>query len=249
MLDRTERRIVGVLIEKERTVPDTYPLSEKALVAGCNQTNNRDPMLDLQGFEVAGALMALQQKGWLVRVDGGSRVTKYRHKIVEHLGLTDPEVAVMAELLLRGPQAPGALKTRVARLGFHAEPTAILEVLEKLRSRPQPLVEQLARVPRERDGRWQHLLGEDAQPSKPAFAAVLPTGLPSASSTGVPTGVSEAQTAPDADPVPPPSALAAPRPVATASSELERRVLALEREVAELRAELRQRGSGGQALS
>src|SRR5262249_43624568 len=143
MLDRTEQRIVGVLIEKERTVPDTYPLSENALVDGCNQKNNRDPVLELQSFQVAGALMSLQEKGWVARVDGRPRVTKSNHRVVERLGLGDAEISILAELLLRGPQAPGALKPRVARMGFVGEPAQIESVLQKLAGRPQPLVEQL----------------------------------------------------------------------------------------------------------
>lgn len=159
MLDRTGQRIVGVLLEKQRTVPDIYPMSENALVDGCNQKSNRDPLMDLQKFQVAGALMALQEQGWVARIDGGGRVTKYRHKVVERLGLTEGEQAVMAELLLRGPQAPGALRPRVARMGFTGDVDAVAKVLAQLASRPQPLVEELPLGPRERDRRWRHLLG------------------------------------------------------------------------------------------
>ncbi|MGE3171166.1 MAG: YceH family protein [Planctomycetota bacterium] len=159
MLDRTEQRIVGVLIEKEATVPDTYPMTENGLVAGCNQKNNRDPVMELQSFEVAGALRSLMEKGWVARVDGGGRVTKWRHKVVEHLGVRPDELKVLCELLVRGPQAPGALKPRLARLGYSAEPAAIEDVLRRMASRPQPLVEQLPRQPRERDARWGLLIG------------------------------------------------------------------------------------------
>src|SRR5262249_62137568 len=117
MLDRTEQRIVGVLIEKERTVPDTYPLSENALVDGCNQKNNRDPVLELQSFQVAGALMSLQEKGWVARVDGVSRVTKYRHRVVERLGLAEPGPAGVARRPRPRAPAPGGPKARPAPRG------------------------------------------------------------------------------------------------------------------------------------
>src|SRR5262245_8536740 len=177
MLDRTEQRIVGVLIEKEATVPDTYPMSENALVDGCNQKNNREPLMGLEQFQVAGALMALQEKGWVTRVDGHGRVVKYRHRVVDRLALEPPELAVLCELLVRGAQAPGALKARVARLGFHAEPPAIEALLLKMASRPDALVAQLPLAPRERDRRWRHLLGTDddagAADAAPAPAATV----------------------------------------------------------------------------
>src|SRR5262245_11823668 len=209
MLDRTEQRIVGVLIEKEATVPDTYPMSENALVDGCNQKNNRDPIRGLEQFQVAGALMALQEKGWVTRVDGHGRVVKYRHRVVDRLALTPPELAVLCELLVRGAQAPGALKPRVARLGFNAEPPAIEALLQKMASRPDPLVAQLPLAPRERDRRWRHLLGTDddvaAVATEPAAATASAVGVP---------------------------------PPAAARSGLEARVAALEAEVAALRTEL-----------
>jgi uncharacterized protein YceH (UPF0502 family) len=108
-LDRTGQRIIGVLIEKQLSVPDSYPLTENALVAGCNQTSNRDPAMDLQGFQVTGALLQLHEQEVVARVEGHGRVTKYRHRLDDSLGVGNQELAVLAELLLRGPQAPGAL--------------------------------------------------------------------------------------------------------------------------------------------
>src|SRR5262245_2221633 len=209
MLDRTEQRIVGVLLEKEKTVPDTYPMSENALVDGCNQKSNRDPVMDLVPFQIAGALMALQEKGWVARIDGGSRVTKYRHKVVERLGLKPHEIAVLAELLLRGPQAPGALKPRVQRLGLDGTPEQIEAVLRQLASRPQPLVEQLALAPRERDRRWRHLIGDGSE-AEPRGTAAVGTAAPA-----------------------PPAALATPE------GDLTARVQRLEEELAALRAQVR----------
>jgi uncharacterized protein YceH (UPF0502 family) len=183
MLDATEQRVIGVLLEKERTVPDTYPLSENALLAGCNQSNNRDPQMSLEVFQLHGVLLSLQEKGWIARVDGGSRVTKFRHKVVERLGLTDAQLAVLAELLLRGAQAPGALKPRVARMGFVGSAEDVLRTLQELAARPEPIVEQLPLASRERDRRWQHRLGERASGSKPSLVGAAGGGDPAAVGT------------------------------------------------------------------
>lgn len=163
LLDRTEQRIVGVLIEKQLAVPDSYPLSENALVAGCNQSSNRDPVMELQSFQVAGALMALHEKEWVARVEGASRVPKYRHRVEERLGIDKRLLPLLCELLVRGPQAPGALKPRVARMGWTATPAEIEAALRDLATLPRPLVEQLPRRPRERDHRWRHLLGDGSE--------------------------------------------------------------------------------------
>jgi uncharacterized protein YceH (UPF0502 family) len=189
-LDRTEQRIVGVLIEKQLSVPDSYPLSENALVDGCNQKNNRDPVTELVAFQVAGALMALQQKGVVARVDGGGRVPRYRHKLDEVLRLEPHGLAVFAELLLRGPQASGALKPRVARMGYHAAQEQIDDLLRQFAARSPALVELLPLGPRERDRRWRHLLGDgsEAVVDSVAMAATTPGPAPTVpplSSTGV----------------------------------------------------------------
>lgn len=162
-LDRTEQRIVGTLIEKQLSVPDSYPLSENALVDGCNQKSNRDPITDLQAFEIRGALMALQEKGAVARVDGGGRVPRFRHRLVDELRVGNEELAVLAELLLRGPQAPGALKPRVARMGFAASAERIEAVLHQLSQHSPPLVDLLPQRPRERDRRWCHRLGDGSE--------------------------------------------------------------------------------------
>ena len=172
-LDRTEARIVGVLIEKQRTVPDTYPMTENALVTGCNQKNNRDPVMDVEAFEVAGACMALHQREVIARVEGGGRAAKFRHKLDELLGLGDDALAVLCELLVRGPQAPGALKPRVARLGFHGTPAQIEDVLRDLAARPRPLVALQPKRPRERDARWAHLLAPRGEVEAESSAASL----------------------------------------------------------------------------
>ncbi|MBL8730247.1 MAG: DUF480 domain-containing protein [Planctomycetes bacterium] len=184
-LDRTEQRIVGVLIEKQLSVPDSYPLSENALVDGCNQKSNRDPAMELATFQVGGALMALQEKGFVAKVEGGGRVARYRHLVVDKLGVDAKDLPVLAELLLRGPQAPGALKPRVARMGLSASPEMLEAVLHRLAQHAPPLVELLPLRPRERDRRWRHLLGDaEAAQTTPVAAvdsvgAALPTPAPS----------------------------------------------------------------------
>ncbi|MEO6594610.1 MAG: DUF480 domain-containing protein [Planctomycetota bacterium] len=162
-LDRTEQRIVGVLIEKQMSVPDTYPLSENALEAGCNQKNNREPGMELRDFQIRGALMSLQEKGFAARVEGAGRVAKFKHLVVEELRVDPKETAVLAELLLRGPQASGALKPRIARLGCHLPPEEIEALLRRLAERKPALVELLPLGPRERDRRWRHLLGDGTE--------------------------------------------------------------------------------------
>lgn len=162
-LDRTGQRIVGVLIEKQLSVPDTYPLSENALVDGCNQKSNREPLTELPSFAIAGALLWLQEHGYVSQVVGGGRVAKYRHRLVDNLQVSNHELAVLAELLLRGPQAPGALKPRVQRMGYHASPEAIAALLAGLAARKPALVEQLPLGPRERERRWRHLLGDGSE--------------------------------------------------------------------------------------
>jgi len=175
-LDRTEQRIVGVLIEKQLSVPDSYPLSENALVDGCNQKSNRDPVMELVAFQVSGALMALQEKGYAARVEGGGRVSRFKHRAAEELQLDAKELAVFAELLLRGPQSSGALKPRVARMGCHASPEEIEAMLGKLAQRTPPLVVKRSPGRHERDPRWQHLIGDGSEHTE------VPAASPEASS-------------------------------------------------------------------
>jgi uncharacterized protein YceH (UPF0502 family) len=160
-----------VLVEKQLSVPDSYPLTENALKDGCNQKSNRDPLTEFETFQVAGALMALQQRGAVARVEGGGRTAKFRHRLTEELHVDSRELAVLAELLLRGPQAPGALKPRVARMGLFATPQEIEELLGGLARRSPPLVEHLPLGPRERERRWCHLLGPALQGQEPRAAA------------------------------------------------------------------------------
>lgn len=229
-LDRTECRIVGVLLEKQRTVPDTYPMTENALINGCNQSSNRDPVMSLESFEVAGALMAMHGRDVVVRIEGGGRAVKYRHRLDELLNVSENQLAVLAELLLRGPQAPGALKPRVARMGFHGTPQQIEEALREMAAATPPLVTQEAKRPRERDHRWRHLLGDGTeQTARPGDA-----------------GEEGGGSSPSASPAAAPAAAAADvsQPRAGDRDMLER-LEALERRVAELeRAQAERDGAG-----
>jgi len=133
-LSKTQRRIVGVLIEKAKTTPDQYPLSLNALVNGCNQKSNRSPQMNLQEHQVEDALVELRQMNAVGEVQGGGRVPKYRHYMKEWLGVGGPELAVTAELLLRGDQTIGELRGRANRMTNNAIPdvSALRPVLDSL---------------------------------------------------------------------------------------------------------------------
>lgn len=220
-LDPTERRIVGVLIEKELTTPAQYPLSLNALVTGCNQKNNRDPVSAYAEFEIEGAFRSLYVKGWVAHATGLGRVVKHQHRVEEQLGLNVPERAVLAELLLRGPQQPGELRARSARMAPTIDSVSrLMEVLESLRS--QGLVTCLGRRSGERADRWGHTLcSEDSALADPAAEAV---------------GVRETVAAtPVAETPEQPAPAAPPSPsVSWTEDDLRRRVAELEARVAAL---------------
>ncbi len=116
-LDRTERRVIGTLIEKALSTPEYYPMTATGLSAGCNQRNNRDPVLTVRDFEIEGCLKALFVRGLVVHARGdGARALRYAEKLSERLGLEIPERAVLAELLLRGPQTTGELRGHCERM-------------------------------------------------------------------------------------------------------------------------------------
>ena len=133
-LNKIERRIVGVLIEKAKTTPDQYPLSLNALVNGSNQKSNRSPQMNLQESQVEDVLVKLRQESAVGEVQGGGRVPKYRHYMKEWLGVSGAELAVMAELLLRGDQTIGELRGRANRMTNNEIPdvAALRPVLDSL---------------------------------------------------------------------------------------------------------------------
>jgi uncharacterized protein YceH (UPF0502 family) len=134
VLSTLERRLLGVLVEKQKTTPDVYPMSLNALVTGCNQKNNRDPLMSVEDHEVEATLEGLQQKAVVTRVESG-RVDKWRHLLYEQWGVGKADIAVLAELLLRGPQTEGELRGRVSRM----EP---INDLDALRAVCQPLAQR-----------------------------------------------------------------------------------------------------------
>ncbi|WP_088284243.1 DUF480 domain-containing protein [Kineosporia sp. A_224] len=172
VLDAVEQRVLGCLLEKQVTVPATYPLTLNALRTACNQTSSREPVMDLDEHAVETTARALRDRGLLriVWADTGRRVLKYHQTLTEVLGLADDERALVTVLLLRGPQAPGELKVRTERLHGFADRDAVAACLQRLADRDEPLVRQLERRPREQDHRWVHLLGPVAD-SGPETAA------------------------------------------------------------------------------
>jgi len=130
-----ERRVAGVLVEKAKTTPEQYPLSLNALRTGCNQKNNRDPVMSLELEQVEAAVDRLRELGAAVVIQGGGRVSKYRHALYEWLGVDKVEMAVMAELLLRGAQTEGELRGRAARMEPIADLAALRPVLAALKAK------------------------------------------------------------------------------------------------------------------
>jgi hypothetical protein len=134
-LGRIDRRVAGVLVEKAKTTPDQYPMTINGLINGCNQKSNRDPQMELEESEIIESLDRLKTAGAALEVQGGGRVPKYRHLLYEWLGVNKVELAVMAELLLRGAQTEGELRGRASRMEPIADLNALREILNSLRAR------------------------------------------------------------------------------------------------------------------
>ncbi|HET8812626.1 MAG TPA: YceH family protein [Gaiella sp.] len=174
--DAIELRVLGCLLEKQRTTPDQYPLSLNALRLACNQTTNRDPVVAYDEGEIHDALQRLARRGWTRLASGaGSRAAKYRQLFETELGLADAEAAVLCVLMLRGAQTPGELKQRTERLHRFEGLPEIQQTLDGLTRRE--LVERLDRRPGQKEERYRHLLGGDqpagAIAADPALAATL----------------------------------------------------------------------------
>ena len=157
VLSAVEGRILGVLVEKAATVPDTYPLSLNALVAGCNQKTARQPVMELSEPEVLVALDELKRLSLVVEVSG-SRVVRFEHNLGRVLGLPSQSVALLAVLLLRGPQTAAELRLNAERLHRFADISSVDGFLEELAAKAPPRVARLARAPGERESRWAELL-------------------------------------------------------------------------------------------
>jgi uncharacterized protein len=220
-LGAAEVRVLGCLLEKQRTTPDAYPLSLNSLRLACNQSTNRDPVVDYDEATIRDALHRLERHG-LARLAGASRAAKYRHLLAEALPMDDAEQAVMCVLMLRGAHTPGELKQRGERIHSFADLAEVHETLARLIERE--LVQRLARRPGHKEERYAQLLQqEEAQQSQGAqgSAAAAPAdaqgGFAEAPGTpGAPTGGEDA--------------------AAQALRELSERVARLEREVGQLRA-------------
>jgi uncharacterized protein len=217
-LSAIEARIIGSLIEKQITTPDQYPLSLNSLLSACNQKSNREPLMQLGESEVKWAVDALARRHLVVEKSGfGSRVPKYQQIFCNtefgSLKFTPQETGVICELLLRGPQTPGELRSRVPRMAELPDPNVIESLLESLANRPEgALVQRLPREPGRRDSRWAQLFEE--LPVVVAAGDADAPADPESVRENVPTS----------------------RPMTNA--DLVARVAALEQTVAELRAEI-----------
>ena len=208
-LSSSEARVLGCLLEKQRTTPDVYPLSLNALRLACNQSTNRDPVVDYDEALIRDALHRLERRG-LVRLAGASRAAKYRHLLAEALPMDSGEQAIVCVLMLRGAQTPGELKQRSERMHPFADLDALHTTLEHLIDRQ--LVERLQRRPGQKEERYTQLLsesGEEADDSQQSSNPSIQSAPPREGSAG------------------------------TSHDDLHERVARLEREVAELRAESR----------
>lgn len=176
-LGREEARVVACLVEKEKTTPDYYPLTLAALTAACNQKNNRDPVMQVAESVVAGVLNGLKTKQWVWEAAvAGSRVPKYRHRFPDRVPVDERQLAVLCELMLRGPQTPGELRTHASRITPLGSVDEVLAILNSLEQAPDgPYVCQLPRVTGQREQRFAHLLCGPVD----LAAAASPTPIPS----------------------------------------------------------------------
>lgn len=192
-LTALEARILGSLAEKELTTPEYYPLTLNALVAACNQKSNRDPMMNITAEDVTRGLTGLQYDKQLTGTysGAGSRVVKYNHRLTETLGLESAELALLCELLLRGPQTAGELRGRAGRMHPFASPAEVKAALDALAARqPDPYVVQLPRLPGNKENRYAHALGD--LPAETAVAGGgAGAGLPAWPETPAAPGVVE----------------------------------------------------------
>lgn len=157
-LSLIETRVVGVLYEKQHTVPDTYPLTLNALVSGCNQKTSRNPVIDASESEVQAAIDSLKGMSLVIESSGG-RVARYAHNLERVLQVPPQSAALLAVLMLRGPQTPGELRIATERLYRFVDISSVEGFLNELAARPAgALVMELARTPGTREARWAHLL-------------------------------------------------------------------------------------------
>jgi uncharacterized protein len=196
LLSPTEARVIGSLIEKAITTPDQYPLSLNALMNACNQKSNRDPLFDLDERTVQATIDGLVKKHLVLERSGfGSRVPKYQHRFCNTgfgtLEFTKVETAIICELLLRGPQTPGELRTRASRMAEVSDASEIEAALENLATREDgPFVVRLPREAGRRDSRFAHLFSGEIAVEE----SVDPAGTPAANDARGPTSSERIQT-------------------------------------------------------
>lgn len=174
ILNATEVRVLGSLIEKDLTTPEYYPLSLNALVNACNQKSNRDPVLSLEESEVVKALDSLRFKQFALLSGAGGRVSKYRHALVEKFRFSPAELSLLCELLVRGPQTVGELRTRAERMHGFADLAEVEALLDELMERTPAVVARLPRQPGRKEPRYCHLLA--GEPDLSALEAAAEPG-------------------------------------------------------------------------
>ena len=178
-LNEVEARVLGALIEKELTTPEYYPLSLNALVNACNQKSNRDPLMALDEDAVSEALRGLNNEGLAAPADT-SRVKKFEHRLQEQFNFDRRETAILCELLLRGPQTPGELRSRAERMHRFDDLAQVQSTLQRLAQREPPLVKVLPRQPGTKEARYAHLLSGDVY----AGMGELPAGAAAEARSG-----------------------------------------------------------------
>ena len=242
VLTPMEARVIGCLIEKQVTTPDQYPLSLNALVNACNQKSNRDPLMDVDEPTVQRTLEDLSRKHMIVERSGfGSRVPKYQHRFCNTefgtLKFTPQELAIVCELLLRGPQTPGELRPRAGRMASITDADQVEATLETLANREDgPFVVRLPRLAGRRDSQYAHLFSGPVAAAEAAAASVAPANSPGAlGAASFASASSAAHTG--AAPAGRPELASATAPRAH-DSAAESRIAHLESEVRKLREEL-----------
>src|ERR1700683_3367743 len=168
ILSEVETRVLGSLVEKELTTPEYYPLSLHALVNACNQKSNRDPVMNLDENAVGQALRSLDKEGLAGPADAmDNRVTKFEHRLQEAFNFDRLETAILCELLLRGPQTPGELRSRADRMHRFDDLGQVQSTLQRLAQREPPMVKMLARQRGTKEARYAQLLSGDVQADEP----------------------------------------------------------------------------------
>jgi uncharacterized protein YceH (UPF0502 family) len=171
-LDAEQVRVLGCLLEKERTVPDSYPMTLNGLVTACNQSSNRWPVVSYDAATVQRTLDGLKDVGLVrfVHPSHGERTTKFRQVIDERLALLPTEAAVLSALFVRGPQTVNEIRTRTERLHAFDNAEEVVATLSALSERDEPLARALERQPGEREGRWTHTFAQAEPPTRTALA-------------------------------------------------------------------------------